>query len=516
MIFFRKLYTKVVCIPFIVVIFASSVGAGETAPGPMNDGTVPIKSAGAPDGPSEKPKFAKPTGGSDLREQQGHGDGIKQKLPPTRELSDPSKFTNGANFRWKPSSKETTNRKLPPTRELSNFITPTDGSDLRQQQIHGETGKQKLPATREFSGSSVDVKNEEKPPGETTLRTDIGIPLVFNDAVERYINHFSTADRDLFKRWLKNKRRYESLVRKILKDYGLPEDLVYLAMIESGFNLQAHSSMDADGPWQFIPETGRRYGLTVNHWIDERRDIQKSTVAAARYLQELFGQFDCWYLAAAAYNAGENRIDRLMKKHDTRDFWQLRTYKTLPRETREYVPRLIATAILSKNPEKYGLEDIGHVAPLRFVAHDVPGGVPLTEVAKAASTDVTAVKTLNPELLMDITPPGKVYRVKLPSKTNTKKFRISLTFIMKRVKQVVGVVDHIVKEQDDMTTITRQYGVSTDDLVMVNVRPLELKIGEPLYVPRFAPPKKEQKLIAVKTAKAKGQLRKGVTRMQPG
>lgn len=372
----------------------------------------------------------------------------------------------------------------------------------------------------QFGDIRVRTKTETEQPQEQPFfqqqgpSPDIAIPLVFNDAVERYIRYFSTTKKDLFKRWLKRKRLYEPLVTRVLREYGLPEDLIYLAMIESGFNLQAHSPMAADGPWQFIPETGKRYGLIVNHWIDERRDIQKSTVAAARYLQQLFDQFDSWYLAAAAYNAGENRIDRLIKRHDTRDFWQLSAYNTLPRETREYVPQLIAAAILSKDPEKYGIDDTDAVTPFQFVPQKVPGGVPLTTIAKAASTNLEAVKRLNPELLTDITPPGNDCLIKLPTGTNAKRFRTALASVLRKEKRVVGVLDHMVNAQDDLPKITKRYGVSENELVMVNDIPLQLKQGTLVYIPQFGGTKKEEELFPARTANLKKSPRQESNRLR--
>jgi membrane-bound lytic murein transglycosylase D len=154
------------------------------------------------------------------------------------------------------------------------------------------TIEQRLQVIRESLQGDEDQGDDEPLIGESDLRQDVGIPLVFNDAVEHYITYFTTTKKELFKRWPKRKRRYAPLVKEVLREHGLPEDLVYLAMIESGFNLQAYSPMKAAGPWQLIPETGRRYGLAVNHWVDERRDIRKSTTAAARYLQDLFDRFD--------------------------------------------------------------------------------------------------------------------------------------------------------------------------------------------------------------------------------
>lgn len=148
------------------------------------------------------------------------------------------------------------------------------------------------------------------------------IPLVLNDAVNLYIKYFTGTGRKVFARWLERAKRYVPPIRAILKKNGLPEDLVYLAMIESGFNMKAHSAAKARGPWQFIHETGERYGLKVDFWVDERCDLEKSTVAAGRYLKELFDRFGGWYLAAAGYNAGEHRVERAIEKHDTKDFWE--------------------------------------------------------------------------------------------------------------------------------------------------------------------------------------------------
>ncbi len=359
---------------------------------------------------------------------------------------------------------------------------------------------QRMQAIREQLLAEGIEEDDEPLLGAEDLQENIGIPLVFNDAVDHYIHYFTTVKKDLFKRWLKRKRRYAPLVREILREHGLPEDLVYLAMIESGFNLHAYSPMKAAGPWQFIPETGRRYGLTVDHWIDERRDIRKSTVAAARYLKELFDQFDCWYLAAAAYNAGENRIDRLIKRYDTKDFWLLRRYNTLPRETREYVPQLIAAAIIAKDPEKYGLGDIEYVPPLEVVREKVPGGVPLEVVAEAASIDLPSIRTLNPELRRGITPPGKECRIKLPAGTDRSAFQASLSSLLEEGKRVVGVVRHLVKKRDNVQKIAKRYRVSRKDLVLVNGSDLKAKRGEVVYIPQFDGPEREEEPVKGKTA----------------
>lgn len=382
-------------------------------------------------------------------------------------------------------------------KEKYYLLSDRDCEDLLSG-VSGNDVERKLQKIRENLLSNNDADIDEPLIDKNNNVQNIGIPLVFNDAVEHYIRYFTTTKKDLFKRWIKRKKHYAPLVKEVLRENGLPEDLVYLAMIESGFNLQAYSPMKAAGPWQFIPQTGKRYGLEVNHWVDERRDIRKSTLAAAHYLKDLFDQFGCWYLAAAGYNAGENRIDRLIRKHGTKDFWELRAYNTLPRETREYVPQLIAAAIIAKNPEKYGLGRIEDVPAFEFVKETIPGGVPLKVVARAALVDVPSIKTLNPEIRRGITPPGKDYRIKLPVETDIDNFKLSLTSVLNEEKRVVKVIRHLTKRQDNIGKIAKKYGVSKEDIVLVNGSPLRLKSGVPVYIPKFNKSEGGEEILAKK------------------
>jgi membrane-bound lytic murein transglycosylase D len=314
------------------------------------------------------------------------------------------------------------------------------------------------------------------------------IPIVFNDAVDYFIRYFTVQKRKVFVNWLKRARRYAPTIRKILREQGLPEDLVYLAMIESGFNPKAYSPMKACGPWQFIYETGERYGLRVNYWVDERRDPQKSTVAAARYLKDLFNQFGCWYLAAAGYNAGEGRIERAIAKHETNDFWELRKYNTLPRETREYIPQLIAAAVIAKDPEKFGLTNIPFDAPIPSSFYRIPGGTPLSLVAKAGRFDLVALHSLNPEILRGITPPdAESYPLRLPDTVDRGEFNARLKDALQDGSRVLGVTAHVAKRKDSVSKITKQYGISHSDLMLVNACEGDFNIrpGSLLYIPRF-------------------------------
>lgn len=328
---------------------------------------------------------------------------------------------------------------------------------------------------------------------------DFDIPIIFNDAVKYYIQWFTTEKRKVFGNWLKRSRQYVPIIREILKDQGMPEDLVYLAMIESGFNPKAYSPAKACGPWQFIYATGGRYGLKVNYWIDERRDPEKSTVAAAKYLRDLFNQFGCWYLAAAGYNAGEGRVERAIEKHKTNDFWELSNYNALPRETRAYIPQLIAAAVIAKDPEKYGFGSITYDPPIRFEFVRVPKATPLSAVAKSASMDLAAVRSINPEIIRGITPPNMDdYKIKLPQGIDAAAFSNKLHVALSHERQIRDVVSYKVKKKDTMVSIAKKHGLSRDEIYQVNECDGELKVkpGMIISLPRYTAPTKGKTELA--------------------
>lgn len=245
---------------------------------------------------------------------------------------------------------------------------------------------------------------------------EFDLPIIVNAQVLAYLRHFSGSKKKLFRVYLARSTRYLPMMKRIFQEQGLPQDLVYLALIESGFSPWARSVAEAVGLWQFIHGTAVRYGLKVNHWVDERRDPEKATLAAAHYLKDLYRQFGSWYLAAAGYNAGEHRVEGAVKRHDTRDFWDLAQKGVLPCETCNYVPQFIAAALIAKNPEKYGFTDIAYQRPVRSIQVKLPGGTDLRWFARVLGISFQALKELNPELQKELVPRDcPEYPLKVPA-----------------------------------------------------------------------------------------------------
>jgi membrane-bound lytic murein transglycosylase D len=320
-----------------------------------------------------------------------------------------------------------------------------------------------LPVAEE-SNDDFDLALLFKDSGSPEVTFDI--PIVMNERVERFIQFFQTRARANFTNWLSRSEKYIPFMRSVLRENGLPEDLVYLALIESGFNPYAYSRSKASGPWQFISPTGKRYGLKVSPWVDERRDPEKSTVAAAKYLKDLYDMFECWYLAAAGYNAGENRILSAMKRFRTEDFWELSRHGYLKQETRDYVPQMIAAALIAKTPEKYGFIGIEYQEPLRYEKVRVPGVTDLRDIAKACGIEVEELRGLNPELLKRFTPPDPPeYEIKIPF---GKKDLFERNFEPGFSSDKFQFKTHVVKKGETISGITKRYKVNAEVFLAVN------------------------------------------------
>lgn len=243
------------------------------------------------------------------------------------------------------------------------------------------------------------------------------IPIHRTPTVERWIRIYTGPGRAYFEDWLHQMSIYEEFIRARLRSRGMPEDLVYVALIESGFEPLALSPARATGMWQFMEGTAREQGLRVDEYVDERLDPIRSTEAAVDFLDQLHDRFGSWYLAAAAYNAGPNRVHRVLEEHtagavgDEELFWEISEH--LPSETRQHVPRLIAAAILGKNPDRFGFHPETR-SGASFEMIFAPGGTSLRAVATAAGLSTGEIRALNPHLIRDVTPPGYFYPVRIP------------------------------------------------------------------------------------------------------
>ncbi len=245
------------------------------------------------------------------------------------------------------------------------------------------------------------------------------IPVTYNARVRYWVTFYQTTGRSWFKTWLERSTIYLPMILELLKESHLPLDLAYVAMIESGYSPYAESHASAVGLWQFIPATGERYGLRRNSWLDERRDFYKSTRAAIAYKKDLYKMFQSWHLVAASYNAGENRIKRLIKRHQTNDFWRLADMKVLPEETINYVPKILAAVLIAKAPGLYGFRDLKYKPPLEFEFMEAPGGTNLRSLAQHLGASYATLKQLNPELLKEYIPRSvSSHRIRIPLGTS--------------------------------------------------------------------------------------------------
>lgn len=244
------------------------------------------------------------------------------------------------------------------------------------------------------------------------------LPVDVNERVRYWVKRFTTDERRTFEQFMSREGLYGDLIRAKLAERGMPEELIYLAMIESGFSPSATSHVAAVGLWQFMGPTAQQYGLRVDEWVDERRDPIRATDAALEYLQWLHDRYDSWYLAAAAYNAGPGRVDRALRRGGARSaegdadlYWEIIDH--LPRETREHVPRMLAVTLLARDTDRYEF-DIRSAGAYSFDRVWVPGGTPLRVVARALDVPTSELRDLNPHLIRGATPPGGSYGLRVP------------------------------------------------------------------------------------------------------
>lgn len=319
------------------------------------------------------------------------------------------------------------------------------------------------------------------------------IPVDMNPLVGQWVKYFQGRGRHHMERYLGRMTRYGDLMKQILRENGMPDDLLYIALIESGFSSRAVSHASAVGYWQFIKPTGRRYDLEVSTLVDERRDPVLSTQAAAAYFKDLYGMFNSWYLSMAGYNAGENRIQRAVNKHKTRDFWELAARKrALPKETLHYVPKYIAARLIANDPVKYGFTDIEYEAPLEFESIQVSHPVDLRKFADTMGFDYDEFKLLNPKFKGSIAPLDRQSNLYLRIPIGSKeKALASVGQCQIDASQVAHIGNEEVKTYrvrrgDTIQSIARKHFISVELIRNLNdLSPTQrLRVGKRLDVPR--------------------------------
>jgi membrane-bound lytic murein transglycosylase D len=330
-------------------------------------------------------------------------------------------------------------------------------------------------------------------------------PVVVTPQVEAFLERFTTTRREVITLWLSRSRQYLGMIREVFRKHGLPEDLAFVAMIESGFNPIAVSHAGAKGLWQFMADTARRYGLRVDQWVDERYDPEKSTGAAAAYLKDLYRQFGSWALAKAAYNAGEMKVVQAIRGVGSSDFWALASSRFLKTETKEFVPAIHAATLIGRDPGRFGF-DPPALAPVDVETVKVAPVTNLTRIASGAGIPVDTLRSLNPVLVRGITPPGASFDLRVPpgsrravqaalarpAKKTVARTRKGGAAVESRVASGSGI--HVVKPRETVTSIARRHGVSVSDVLRWNrmsaadlLRPGDrLVIGETRVAERVA------------------------------
>lgn len=346
---------------------------------------------------------------------------------------------------------------------------PANGSPLENQAIYSDdiTVAPAVIEEKEVSSEAVE-QNEQRP-----YKSSYGeINMQHNEHVQKWINYFQGRGRKHMELYLSRSGRYLPMMKNVLRENSLPEDLVYVALIESGFSPIAHSRANAVGYWQFIRATGRRYGLKVDPFIDERRDPVLSTRAAAEYFKALYGMFGDWHLSMSAYNVGENRVKRAVRNHATKDLWVLiKKRRALPPETRNYVPKFIAAALISKDPVKYGFTNVEYSDPLSYDTVVLKDTISLAKLANNLSVDVAEMKLLNPKFRSDFVPlaSGVETVVRIPVGRGTDALAALSTSVVSAPK-VLNAEYHFykVRRGDNLSIIARKNRTTVSTIRRLN------------------------------------------------
>ncbi|MBP2689380.1 MAG: lytic transglycosylase [Deltaproteobacteria bacterium] len=448
-----------------LLLFASIPSFGETADTFMPSAGTEV----AFDGPraGESPGFASaPTAVPPAAAAQGAPVAVSAApapgIPPAQAPSVPEQ-----NLPPPPAPAPTASPSRPPAVPTVYFVAPPSEKSPDRVLSPGEVD---LQVTKNLEDDPEDVEGMgEEFFATASMEVEKGRGGAFSGItrpIDKFIYYFQTRGREKFELYLSRSGKYVGMMQKILIRYGLPEDLVYVALIESGFSPKAYSSAKAAGPWQFISATGRRYGLRIDWWADERRDAEKSTHAAASYLRDLYGMFESWPLATAAYNAGEGKIQRAVTRYKSDDFSELIRYRYLKQETKDYVPKMLAALTIAKDPDKYGFGDVAYEAPLDLRIVTVPGGTDLAAVARLLDVPVEAIRDWNPELRRFCTPPN---RERYDLRLSVDAARLAEERMEEiRIQAKITFLQHNVRRGETLQALADRYGTTIPVLKELN------------------------------------------------
>lgn len=366
-------------------------------------------------------------------------------------------------------------------------VKPID-AQLERAEIEAKSAPKPTPAVgadnRLLELLEKDLEKAVEQPTEKR-RLQFSKEVIDNPKVRYFVRYYSTTGKTRFQEILGRSGKYMPMIAKVFNQEGLPEELGYLALLESEFVVNTTSRNGAVGLWQFIATTAKRYGLRIDDWVDERRDPVKSTRAAAAYLKDLHNYYGRWYLATAAYNAGPGNVDKALQQSGAKDFWHIKAKAQLTEETRNFVPKFVAISLIAMNPNQYGLNDVRYEAALDYEEVELKTPMKLAAVTQSAETDLQVLKSLNPALLRDTTPPGdNNFKIKLPvGKASVLLAKAIEKGPAEKDSEPSQVVTHEVKKGETLFSIARSYGLEVRALMEFNgLTTTRLLIGQKLRI----------------------------------
>ncbi|HWY58207.1 MAG TPA: LysM peptidoglycan-binding domain-containing protein [Terriglobales bacterium] len=449
---------------------ATLLPAGKSTPPALNANTAPTPQSNS-DGktaPSAKPQIeVKPDAVAELIAQVEKEYKLGQDNYKAGHLeSAKENFDQAFNLLLGSSLDVRTDERL--QQEFDRVLDGANGLELQALQEGDGFGQQKS------EPAPIDEANEVTYPVDPNLKakaeaevqaTHSDLPLMMTDPVAGYISYFSSRGRGTLEHALARSGRYQEMIQRVLKEEGVPQDLIYLAQAESGFHPLALSRAGARGMWQFMASRAKGYGLERDWWVDERQDPEKSTRAAAHHLKDLYNEFGDWYLAMAAYNSGPGTVQNAVKRTGYADYWQLYKRNVLPKETRNYVPIILAVTIMAKNPEQYGLDKVVTEKPVPYDAVKIDYPVDLRLVAECVDASATTLQDLNPSLLRLTTPKDREFELHLPAGTKDR-YLTAITAIPPDMR--VWWRYHKVAPGDTLSSVAGTFHTSRQAIVQAN------------------------------------------------